>query len=340
LSNQSLKVEIISLESSEIFNEFVNKNDLGSIHQITQWGEFQSKSVMRDKFWSIIVKDQNTIIASTILIKQKLPMGLCWLYSPRGPILDYTNPLGLKELLETIKIIAKAEKAVFLRVDPALEQKHKFDFQKFGFKKAHAHYQPENTLILDLSLEPEKILAQMKPKGRYNIKVAEKHGVKVRLSDGNDSDLQAFHNLLQQTTSRDGFSGHNLEYYKNMLKILGPEKVKLYLAEYKGEIIAGITDTFYKDTAIYYFGASGNQHRNVMAPYLLQWKAITDAKTAGLKHYDFLGIAPDGAINHPWSGVTDFKLKFGGTRLDYFPAQELVYKKIWYWLLLLKKKLR
>ena len=121
-----------------------------------------------------------------------------------------------------------------------------------------------------------------------------------------------------------------------MLEGLGPDKCKLYLAEYQGEIIAGIIVTFFADMAIYYFGASGNRHRNVMAPYLLQWVAMLEAKVRGIGWYDFLGIAPagaDGAVDasHAWAGVTEFKCKFGGVRVDYMPAMELVYNWPMYW---------
>lgn len=360
--NSNLDLKILEAKDQGKYNLFAKNHSLGSIHQCWEWGIFQSKSKFRDKFWVIAIQDKNTnIIASALVIKQNLPMKKSWLYCPRGPLIDFEH-LGkeaqnqikdstqernknqqqvaaLQLLLKKIKEIAQVEQAVFLRIDPGLRLEDKVNLKSFGFKKAHAHYQPENTLILDLTQTEEQILAQMKPKGRYNIKVAQKHGVEVRVSDGNEKDLEAFYKLLEETTQRDGFSGHNLEYYKNMLTILGPEQVKLYLASYKGEIIGGIIATFFKDTAIYYFGASGNKHRNMMAPYLLQWRAICDAKKLDLKFYDFLGIAAEGAVKHAWAGVTDFKLKFGGKRVDYYPAQELVYKPLWYAGIKARKKL-
>jgi len=127
-----------------------------------------------------------------------------------------------------------------------------------------------------------------------------------------------------------------------MLEELGPERCKLYLAEFEGEIIAGIIVTFFGDMAIYYFGASGNAHRNVMAPYLLQWVAMRFAKARGIKWYDFLGIAPldeNGEVDekHAWAGVTEFKRKFGGVTVNYLPARELVYDWPMFLALRLKK---
>jgi lipid II:glycine glycyltransferase (peptidoglycan interpeptide bridge formation enzyme) len=307
-------------------------------------------------------------LASALVIRQKLPLKKCWLYCPRGPLADYQNPEALLLLLKKIRDIAAAENAVFFRFDPPLDAAEKIDWDLLGAHPAHAHYQPENTLILDLSQSEQAILNQMKPKGRYNIKIAQKHGVKVRVSDGNEADVDAYFHLLQQTTARDEFSGHPKKYYSDMLAILKPghshilppgtesgasmpvqiprqeepyaPHAQLYLAEYQGQVVAGIIVTFYKDTAIYYFGASSNEHRNVMAPYLLQWQAILGAKARGCKYYDFLGIAPEGAADHPWSGVTGFKLKFGGKRLDYQPAREIVYNPFWYLLVKVLKKVR
>jgi len=91
------------------------------------------------------------------------------------------------------------------------------------------------------------------------------------------------------------------------------------------------------DWGIYYYGASDNHYRKVMAPYLLQWEAIKESKKRGCKYYDFLGIAPEGAVNHPWAGVTQFKGKFGGEVVDYPKAKDLVLKPFWYFLYKLRK---
>ena len=382
-------------ENHHKYDQFVASHPLGNIHQTLEWSRFQTKLHGRDQFWPLTVEDEHgEIMASALVIRQVLPMGKCWLYSPRGPLqtaheqsecattaTDKTqngllesknNPKSLPgqtALFQKIRDLARAENAIFFRFEPAVHvhtQTQSF-LQEVKSRPAHAHYQPENTLILDLTLTEEALLAQMKPKGRYNIKVAQKHGVKIRVSTTTTSaatgthpnahDIAAFYTLLQQTTGRDKFSGHNQKYYEDMLEILGPHAL-LYLAEFNGQPVAGLIATYFKDTATYYFGASSNAHRNTMAPYLLQWQAIKDAKAAGYKFYDFFGVSPAtheakpnaptskvcaentslpaGDLRlrpvamHPWSGVTDFKLKFGGTRVDYISAQEIVYQPFWY----------
>ena len=119
-----------------------------------------------------------------------------------------------------------------------------------------------------------------------------------------------------------------------------PENAQLFLADYNGEVIAGGIFVYLDRWGIYYYGASVSSFRNVMAPYLIQWEAIKEAKKRGCKHYDFLGIAPEGATHHPWAGVTDFKKKFGGRVTSYPQAREMVLRPFWYFIYKCYKKLR
>lgn len=366
-----MKASIIDEKEAQKYNEFVLKYPLGSIHQTYEWGIFQSKSAHRDKFWVVVLEDDTGhLVASALIIRQKMSFGTSWLYCPRGPLVDYTNEQHCKLLLEKIAAIAKEEKAIFFRFDPALQPHTAIQSEVteaatkshlslpptktfppfFHSRPAHAHYQPEHTLIVDLTPEPERILAQMKPKGRYNIKVAQKHGVKIRISQHSSStkdaappiqDIKNFYDLLCQTTARDSFSGHPVKYYQEMLEIFAKKaspSAKLYLAEYQDKVVAGAIVTYFQDTATYYFGASSNEYRNVMAPYFLHWQIMQDARAAGYKQYDLFGIAPPDEPTHAWSTVTAFKLKFGGTHVEYLPAQEIIYKPFWYFFVKMAKR--
>jgi lipid II:glycine glycyltransferase (peptidoglycan interpeptide bridge formation enzyme) len=335
---------ILTEKDGKKYEKWLQESQFASIHQVWEWGVFQGMSGVRDKFMVIAVVDSSeNICATALLIRQRLPFKKCWLHCPRGPVLDYQKINDSEKILailfEKIAAVAKEGNAVFLRVEPPITSDWPNPFKGLSMRTAHAHYQPESTLILDLKHPPEELLKQMKPKGRYNIKVAQKHGVKIVISDGNQKDTDDFYELFSQTTERDKFSGHSKKYYSNMLQVLGEKKAKLYLAGYAGKPVAAAIITYFKDTATYYFGASSAEHRNVMAPYLLHWQAITDAKNFGYHHYDFFGISPEGSQNHPWEKVTEFKLKFGGDRINYFPAQEIVYQPVWYWLVRIAKKI-
>ncbi|PKL36490.1 hypothetical protein CVV38_01125 [Candidatus Peregrinibacteria bacterium HGW-Peregrinibacteria-1] len=332
---------------------FVENHPLGNIHQTEKFKEFSSQLPQRGKSWLITTEDHT---AGTVLIRYRLPRGLSWLYAPRGPLLDYqkspeTIQKQLTELHTTIKKIAKQEKAIFLRIDPPiLENTQEADnFQKTAhslkFRPVGHGFQPQHTLIIDLTLEHDQILSQMKPKGRYNIKVATKNGVVIRTSSPENKeqfqkDLIAFYDILQETTGRDGFSGHPLDYYQKMLTTLFPSAT-LYIAENnQGKIISAAIITYFKTTATYYYGVSSNQDRNLMSPYLLHWQVMKDAKEAGCESYDLFGIAPPASPHHPWQGVTEFKKKFGGTDQQYIPASEKPLKPLLYFLYRLYKKFR
>ncbi|MFA6992721.1 MAG: peptidoglycan bridge formation glycyltransferase FemA/FemB family protein [Candidatus Gracilibacteria bacterium] len=340
-----MEARFLNKQEEKLWDEFVLSHPLASIHQTSTWGHFQSSIPERGKYFIVVLEKNGKIIGGSMIIKHKLRGNLCWFYSCRGPLLNY-NAANISEQVETllseIKKIAQNEKAVFFRIDPPIK---KIPDLK-GFKETKYGFQPTHTLILDLTKPLEVLLKEMKPKGRYNIHIAEKKGVKIIKADIKDKttfekQLTAFHEILLQTTNRDGFSAHGKAFYKDMLTTLSDEeKACLYLAKYENKIIAGILVTFFKCTAIYYYGASGNEHRNLMAPYLLQWAAIKEAKERGLKFYDFLGIAPQDAKNHPWKGVTEYKLKFGGEVHEYSKAKDYVFKKFHYLLYLLYKKLR
>lgn len=350
-----MEARILNQSEEHLWAAFVEKHPQGNIHQTPEWGHFRGHVPGNDKHWIIVLEEkaagQTQIIAGTLLIRQSLPHGYSWLYAPRGPLLNYedfgSTQMQMSVLMDAIKELARKEKAIFFRVDPLIQVESQSPISFPHFRQNIHGSQPDHTLLLDLTPSEDEILKQMKPKGRYNIKLAEKKGVTIRKS----TDVADFYKILAETTSRDGFHGHDQKFYQNMLDSLG-KNASLYLAEYEGQIqgdvprgvrgqvIAGCLNTFYKNTATYYYGASSNEHRNVMAPYLLHWHAISEAKAKGYKTYDFFGIAPENAVNHAWAGVTEFKKKFGGTEISYQKPQEFVFKKALYYLYRTYKKVR
>jgi len=255
-----------------------------------------------------------------------------WLEVPRGPIFE--DEKSLEGVLRKIKEVGKREGSLFVRLSSYLSLCRRTNACSLSVAQNDHH--PETSLVINLSRSEEDILAQMKPKGRYNVKVAQKHGIIVELSD----DVDAFHDLLVKTGGRDGFGIHPKSYYLNMLVSFG-EHAHLLLAKKDGRVIAGGIFTYLDDMAIYYYGASDHEYRKMMAPYLVQWTAIQEAKKRGCEHYDFLGISPEGSLkNHAWAGVTSFKKKFGGEVVSYPKAKEMVLRPVLYWLYRIYRKLR
>ncbi len=175
------------------------------------------------------------------------------------------------------------------------------------WEKYYKKFIPPYTAVLELKASEEEILKNMKPKWRYNIGVAQKKGVQCAIVEKSKENIESFFHLMKETTSRDNFSGNTYAYYETFLKEL--KESELILAYYQDTVIAWGIFVF-DDVSLYYYGASSSKERNVMAPYLVQWTAIQEAKKRGASLYDFLGVAGPWEKNSPLLGVTDFKLKF------------------------------
>lgn len=321
-------MEVILTKDSKELNGFAARWPGSQFLQSGYWAEFQSS--LKRPVWQYLVKDQDKVISSMAVVKYPLPFSQCYLYLPRGPLVLKDNQEAYESLLNKLKELAKKEKAVFIKIEPVSKDQSLANFLKVkGFKKTRT-VQPANTLMLDLSLSLEKLMAGFHQKTRYNIRLAEKKGVKVKISTS-EADLEVFWQLVKETATRDKFNSHPKEYYLSLIKELAKDNLlQIFLAEYNGKVLAANLNIFFGDTAVYLHGASSDENRNLMAPYLLQWQAITQAKKLGFKYYDFWGIAPEGAKDHPWAGVTRFKLGFGGQRIDYLGAWDWPIKKLWY----------
>ena len=200
--------------------------------------------------------------------------------------------------------------------------------RKVNIKKNKVDIQPPDSTFLDLSKSEEDLLASMKNKWRYNVRYAAKHEVQVRAVTADsldfEKDLDSFYELYKTTASRDGIGLHPKSYYKDLLergaeseKSEGEEKTKipLYIASHEGEDLAAIITLFNESEAIYLYGCSGNNKRNLMPAYLVQWTAIKDAKAFGSRIYDFYGMPPTDDENHPMHGLYLFKTGFGGAHV-------------------------
>lgn len=321
-----MDVHVLSEKEAPLLHAFVSQHPWGSVEQTWAWGTLQCTLHGRPEFRVFGLFEGDAMVGSMLVVRQDMGFGKTWLWCPRGPLLPEgreTEAWGL--LRAACQNWARLHGDVFLRVEPGSAAGR----VEWGGRATEESYVPRHTLVLDLELSEEKILEQMTQKGRYNIKVAEKHHVQVR--EGKTQDLEGFYRVFQETAGRDGFAVHPKAFYADFLHILGDDAAFL-VATVDGVLVGGLLETFCGQTATYYFGASASTHRDAMAPYALQWAAIREARRRGKKVYDFLGIAPEGEPAHALAGVTQFKTRFGGQRLDYENAQVFVLRPVW-WLL-------
>lgn len=158
-----------------------------------------------------------------------------------------------------------------------------------------------------------------------------------------ETSLDTFYKILSETLERDRFSANSREYFRTFLQYLEKQQLGgLFFAKKEEEIIATGIFVFYKKTALYYYGASSSDSakRKYMASYLLQWKAIEEAKKRGCEVFDFLGIADPNDLESPLAGVTDFKLKLTDETREWPSSQILVLRKSAYLILRMKKTMK
>jgi lipid II:glycine glycyltransferase (peptidoglycan interpeptide bridge formation enzyme) len=298
------------VNQKELWNQFVIQNN-GSFLQSWQWGEFRQS--LGQKIWRIEISRLKGLV-----IKYNLPLNKSYLYCPRGPVGEILDK-DFKEFSTQIRDIAKQENSIFFKIEPDK------NLRELPLVRSTKQIQPSKTIVLDITKSEEELLSQMHQKTRYNIRLAQRKGVVVQQTSNKES-LGIFLGLLKETAQRDKFYLHPKNYYQKMLAILGKEgMVKLFLAQYQNRVIAANLVCFFGQRATYLHGASDYNFRQMMAPYLLQWQAILEAKKQGLKYYDFWGID-----DRKWPGVTRFKKGFGGQEIIYLGAFDLVFQKLWY----------
>ncbi len=305
------------------WNAFVASSPERSFLQTWQWGMLQGK--MNVPHWHIIIEDNGVIVAVALVLERSLQLKYSWLYIPRGPIFapgisSEQRQVAWEVLEEKVRHLAEERDAFFVRVDPLLPT-----LSRSNWRKASREVQPQHTLLLNLSSSEEELLAQMHSKTRYNVNLAQRKGVDVRFSNHSE-DIQEFIALSQDVTSRTGFSYHSDDYYAALMEVLGAEGMaELAVATVEGETVAAHLMVYSDGIATYAHGASKNDKREFMAPALLYWKTILRAKEKGMHQYDFFGVAPEDAPeDHSWAGITRMKLGFGGSRVSYCGAYDLV----------------
>lgn len=228
----------------------------------------------------------------------------------------------------------------FIRISPLLENtpENLEIFKNAGFRDAPIHMMhPELSWLLDIFKSEEEILAGMRKTARNLIRRAEREGVKI-IESKNIESIDEFYKLHNQTVNRHGFVPFSENYLKKEFEAFAPEnQISVFFAKHNSMIISSAIIVFYGHSAFYHHGAS--LASKIPASHLLIWEAIKAAKKRGCEIFNFWGIAPEGAKNHPWAGLTFFKTGFGGYKKEYLHAQDLVISHK-YWLNYLIEKIR
>jgi len=280
----------------------------------------------------------DSIRAACLVLKRPARLGrlavpLCILYAPKGPLLDWTNPALCARVLDDLQTFARQQQAVFVKVDPdvilgngippaegaqvnegaasivtALSQR--------SWRESSDQIQFRNTVWIDLTPSEAELLARLKQKTRYNLRLAEKRGVAVHT--GTKNDLPLLFKMYLQTSLRDGFAIRPEAYYRFVWETFlqeayaGAPRCEPLIAEVDGQPVAALVLFYYAQRAYYVYGMSTEVHRDRMPNYLLQWEAMKRSRNRGCTIYDLWGAPDEFKEADPMWGVYRFKEGLGG----------------------------
>ncbi len=328
--------EFITEKTLPEYEAFVQSHPKGNFAQSYLWGK--QKPMWQ---WDAIAvrSEDGAIRGSLAVMTRKVPgIGRTLMYGCRGPVCDLDDRETFSQLLDGAKALAKKYKSYVIKIDPDVPSSNtafSSMLQSFGFRakeggKNFEAIQPRYVFRLNVEGKTEEeLLANFHQKWRYNIRLAERKGVTVRIC-GKEM-VPAFSDLMLTTGVRDGFVTRKPEYFAAMLDNLG-EHARLYMAFDPNDTpIAGTLAIHYGDKVWYLYGASSNEHRNLMPNYLLQWRMIQWAVETNCRIYDFRGVSGDVSEDNPLYGLFRFKQGFGGDFTEFVGEMDLVLSPVIYW---------
>lgn len=333
-----MEVRDIAEKEREVFDGVVS-HPLQSF----EWGEVREKTGIR-----VIRRggfEKGKLVSGFTLTLHRIPK-TSWSigYLPKGDMPD-------EKLVAELRRIGREEKCVFIQLEPNIRKDSNYELRitNYGLIPAAHPLFTRYTFVLDLSKSEEELLKGMHQKARYNIRVAQKHGVEV-VEDNSEGAFTEYWRLMEETTKRQGFYAHGRRYHELVWETLGSKNQEsplrqgfagqagirnqgkygtpsahLLLAKYQGKVLTGWMLFVFGDTLYYPYGASSGEHREVMHSSLMMWEAIRFGKRLGLKKFDMwgaLGEEPD--TKDSWFGFHDFKRKFGPEHVEFVGSFDLV----------------
>jgi len=273
----------------------------GGLLQSWAWGEVQ-RSYGRPVRRLAAVAD-GRLAAAWQVMAHPLPLGQSYWYVPR-PVGEQGAGSREQGFVRDVVTFAKRVGAVFIRVDAGRD----FRLGKLGFRKMPGAVQSQEELIVDVRQTADVLMSAMKPKTRYNIRVAEKHGVAVRSLPLNDEGLAQFWLLACATAARQKIRTHPEPYYRAMFAVLSKAgSGHLLVAKHHDPPLAAALLAAHNGVLTYLHGGSAGKSSELMAPHLLHWQAIQLAQRLGCRTYNFGGVSSEQAT---WAGLTRFKHGF------------------------------
>lgn len=299
---------------------FVKAHEKSHFLQTPAWAEVKEAWDWR----GLLAYEDDRIVGTMSVLIRPLPLGFSILYAPRGPVCDRNDPCVMACLLGAADDLAARINALELLLDPDepyTNQGFRELMQGWGFLEREDagfdNVQAQHVFRLYLNGKTEDaVFADFCQKTRYNIRLAIRKGVQIRIYSGGsklpEEELDAFCRIMEETAGRDHFIARKKAYYQKVFAALGSEAV-LFMAYLEDTPIAGTIGVYSGAKGWYLYGASSNNHRNVMPNYLLQWEMVRMAMERHCVFYDFRGVPGELKEENPLYGLYRFKKGFGGT---------------------------
>ena len=337
-----MEFRVEEITDKNVWEEFLLNCQQKSFLQSWNWGGFQKLSdnkIWRFGLYSYAEKTPKRLISVALIVKISARRGT-FLFIPHGPVIkneDLVVPEIRQKLLSVFGqqfiLIANQEKADFLRVAPVWLNTPENDnlFKSLGFVKSATHMHAEVSWELDISPTEEQLLGQMRKTTRYLIRQARKNPDITITKSTEKTSLEAFQTVYRETVDRHRFVPFSRSYLNNELEAFSADnQAVVFLGKYQGEVISAALIIYWSKGGYYHQGASSSKYGKIPVSYLLQWEAIKEAKSRGCQRYNFWGISDTNNAKHPWFGLSQFKMGFGGYRQEYVKTLDLpLTKKYW-----------
>jgi len=308
-----MKIQEVPLREKDKFNSLVTHP-----LQSWEWGEFRKKTNI--EVIRLGVYEKNSLKEAYQIFVHPLPkLPFNILYLPKGPKPN-------KNMLKILEKIGKEKKAIMIKMEPNIKKDEKIEklLLDNNCKKGKPLF-TKFTFQLNLKQTPEEILKKMKPKTRYNIRVARRHNVEI-IENNSLKAFEAYLKLTQETTKRQGFYTHSISYHKKMWESMRENEIAhLFLAKYKKEILGTYIFFIFNNILYYPYGASSRKYRNVMPLYALFWEAIKFGQKMNCHTFDMWGSpGPNVTPKDPYFGFHRFKKGFGGELVEFLGTYDLI----------------
>lgn len=318
-----METRVFHPDERKSWNAAVAAHPYGHVLQSWEWGELKARTGWKTE--RIAFLSDGEIRGAAQILTRPLPgrTGIV-AYIPKGPVLDYGDHALLGRALAALRAHVARQGVIALKIEPELREPSPVSGQLLAWGLTTAEpIQMRSTLWVDLAGDEDALLARFKQKTRYNIRLAAKKGVTI--SEGGLAEIDEWYRIFEATSERDIFTIHGREYYRQVLQVLGSAGMaRLLLAHHEGDLLAGIIVFRFGRFAQYMYGASGNQKRNLMAPYLLQWEGMRWAREGGAAVYDLWGIPDRLEETEDLWGVYRHKRGYGGELVRYIGAFDIV----------------